>query len=141
MAQTLNERLYGLFGEEAPIAPRNKAEFEALPLTIRERIKRDLPDVAQSFLADPSLLPAAVAVRRDRNELTIADEPALRKAGLTLEADELIARARKVEIRKLEEDLAAFRESNRIPEEHRQQAKAEQERVRQASRNGWTGRV
>ena len=80
-------------------------------------------------------------MRRDRHELTIADVPALQKAGLTLEANELLERARKVEINKLEEDYKAFLARKDIPREHQQQYDQRDREARIASKNFYGGRI
>lgn len=132
---TLNERLFALFGEKAPIAPRSAADFHNLPQTVQMTMRQHMPDVVQSLLADPDQLPAAVALRREQKQLTLADIPALRTAGLTLEAEELTERVKRDQLSRFNEDFERFKAANDHPREHLDQYKRQQMEARIASKN------
>ena len=115
--------------------PTTAEEFNALPMMQKEVIRRALPGFAQSLLAQPESLPAAVYVRYKEGNLTHADLPALRAAGLDLEAQNLEASNRQAAIDRVVADFEKQKQDNFVPEDHKRANEAEQNRLRIASLN------
>lgn len=78
-----------LFGEAAPVVPTTAEGFYALGIAQQMRLRESAPAWTQSIIGDTASLPPAVSLRRDAGEMTPADIPALRAAGLLAEAEML----------------------------------------------------
>ena len=135
MTLEIAQKLVELFGDDAPVTPTTADAFNALPMMQRELIRKSIPGFVQSLLAQPESLPAAVYCRYKEGRLIHSDLPALRAAGLTLDAQALEAKNRTDEVDRMISDYESYRASNVIPEEHAAAQKREHERLRLASMN------
>ena len=139
MAQDIREALIGLFGEEkAPAVPRTKAELLALPMQQRMAIEQRIPDFYEGLAADPESLPAAVALRYEKNELKLSDASVLAAHGMPATALDIQRKAMDAQLAEVVARTEAQRQRRELDQND---INTRHKRAQQLSRWGITGEV
>lgn len=100
-----------ILGPDAPVVPTTAEGFNALPLAAQMALRANAPAWTQALIGNPASLPPAVSLRRDAGELTHADLPALRQAGLLAEALQLEQIASDVALQSFSQTLEQERDT------------------------------